>query len=84
VNGHLLIVAALYAARWLASRLWWPFRPCPRCQGRGTNRASNKKRHGTCRRCGGTRHVQRLGSRTVHRAIRSAVAYRRDRKDGKP
>ncbi len=51
--------------------------------GQGTNRGSTRKRHGTCRRCNGTRHVQRLGSRTVHRAIGTAVKYRNDRKDSK-
>ena len=83
MTGHEEQALAILAvcAWWLASRLWWPFRPCTRCQGRGTNRGSTSKRHGTCRRCNGTRHVQRLGSRTVHRAVRSAVAYRRDRKE---
>ncbi|HEY5360316.1 MAG TPA: hypothetical protein VIJ82_21960 [Streptosporangiaceae bacterium] len=58
-----------------------PFRPCPRCKGKGTNRGSTKRRHGPCRKCGGTRHVQALGSRMLHRAVRGAATYRRDRKD---
>jgi hypothetical protein len=48
MNAHLALLALVHAAWWLASRLWWPFRPCPRCQGRGTNQGSTRRRHGTC------------------------------------
>ena len=68
--------AVLYAA----SLYWWPMRPCRRCGGRGTNRGSSKRRFGTCRRCKGSRSVQRIGSRAVHRAVRGAVRSARDRK----
>jgi hypothetical protein len=77
----LITVAAI--ACYAISLYAWPFRPCPRCQGKGTNRGSNARRHGMCKRCGGTRHVQRLGSKTVHRAVRSIISYRKTRKDGK-
>jgi hypothetical protein len=67
------------AAAYTGSLYLWPFRPCPRCKASGTNPGSNQHRHGTCRRCKGTRHVQRIGSRQVHKAVRAVIAYRRDR-----
>ena len=76
----LLILAA--AAAYAGSLYVWPFRPCPRCKGTGRNRGSNRKRYGACkaRRCDrGT--VQRFGSKTVHRAVRSLIAYQNNRKD---
>lgn len=67
VTGAICYAASLYA---------WPFRPCPRCRGSGTNRGSNRRRHGNCKRCGGTRRVQRLGSKFVHRTF---LAVRKER-----
>ena len=74
-----LIVGGL-AAAYVASLYVWPFRPCPRCSGKGTNRGSNRRRFGKCKKCEGTRSVQRIGSRQVHRAVRGAVKSARDRK----
>jgi len=82
VTWFLLILAA--AAWWLISRYFWPFRPCPRCKGSGTNPGSNSKRHGPCGRCHGSRHVQRIGSKTVHRAVRAVIKYRRSSKENTP
>jgi hypothetical protein len=57
-------------AGWFAVSRWrWPYKPCSSCKTTGRNRGSNKKRHGDCKRCGGTRRVQRPGARLVHRAI---------------
>jgi hypothetical protein len=78
----LFLIGLAAATCYLASLYAWPFRPCSRCGGTGRNRGSNKRRYGTCkgRRCDrGT--VQRLGSKTVHRAVRALLTYRRDRKD---
>lgn len=76
-----LIIAADLAA-YAAWAYFHPFRPCPRCRGTGNNRLSTKRRSGPCRRCDGRRQVQTLGSRTLHRAVRGAVSYRRSaRKD---
>jgi len=58
-----------------------PFRNCPRCGGKGTNAGSRGSAYGNCKRCRGSRHVQRLGSRQLHRAVRSLVSANRDRKD---
>ena len=66
---------------WLVSLYLWPFGPCGRCSGKGTNRGSNRKRFGDCKRCGGTRRRQRLGSKTVHRVVRDTIKYRNDRRD---
>jgi DnaJ-class molecular chaperone len=68
------------AVAYAVSLYFWPMRPCRRCGGKGTNRGSNRRRFGTCRRCKGSRSVQRIGSRAVHRAVRGTSAYRRDRK----
>jgi hypothetical protein len=76
---HLALIAAAALAGYLAWVWFHPFRPCPRCKGKGTNRLSTRRRHGPCKRCGGTRHVQALGSRMLHRAARGAVRYRKDR-----
>jgi hypothetical protein len=49
----------------------------------GLSRSSNRGRHGPCWRCRGNKHVQRLGSRTVHRlarAIRGEVGRARVRR----
>ena len=66
--GGLALAVAGLAAAWLISRLFWPYRPCPRCKASGRNRGSNKRRHGDCKRCEGTRRVRRFGARHVHRA----------------
>lgn len=47
---------------------WWPFGPCFRCVGHpGKNRGSNKRRWGTCRRCGGSGKRTRWGARLITR-----------------
>ena len=51
---------------WAASVKRWPFRPCRRCSGRGTNKGSNAKRWGVCPKCRGSKQVQRFGARAVH------------------
>ena len=79
MTGHVVLLALAYAAWWLASRYWWPFRACPRCSGKGTNKGSNRRRFGDCGRCHGSRKVQRIGSRTVHKLARSLAAAWRDR-----
>lgn len=66
-TAHLILIGAVALLIWAGSWYAWPFTQCPRCKGTGLNRGSNSRRFGTCRRCGGTRRVQRFGSRTVHR-----------------
>ena len=61
-----------------------PFGPCRRCKGRKTNRGSSRRSWGKCKGCGGTGERQRLGSRQLHRAVRSLAAARTDRKERKP
>ena len=78
------LIGLAVTSGWTISLYAWPFRPCPACKGSGTNRGSNKRRHGPCRRCKGSRHVQRIGSRTVHRAVRGLIKYRNDRKENRP
>lgn len=63
------ITVPVLAGVFVVSRWRWPYRPCSRCKATGRNKGSNSRRHGDCKRCGGTRRVQRPGARTVHRAI---------------
>lgn len=67
----LILVAA--AIVWVVSRLRWPLRPCTKCGGKGTNAGSNRKRHGRCNRCKGTRQVKRFGATAVHRFLWSVA-----------
>jgi hypothetical protein len=77
---ELLAVIGAATATWWLVRAWlWPFAPCRRCKGSKTNRGSTRKRFGNCKRCGGSGYRQVLGSKTVHRAVRSLAL--RDRKD---
>jgi|HubBroStandDraft_3_1064219.scaffolds.fasta_scaffold377373_2 hypothetical protein len=72
----LFLVAITAAVLYCGSLYFWPMRPCRWCAGRGTNRGSSGRRFGKCRRCGGSRSVQRLGSRTIHRLVRGAASRR--------
>lgn len=75
-----IIVGLLMLLAWLVSLYVHPFTSCGRCNGSGLNRGSNGKRYGMCKRCGGSRRKQRVGSRTLHRWIRSAKSeYQRTR-----
>lgn len=79
VASHSLILAVpldlLIWAAWLYVN---PFTNCGWCKGKGKHPLRTKKTFGNCwnPRCQrGT--VQRLGSKTVHRAVRALVDYRR-------
>ena len=72
-----LIAVAVWAVR----AYFWPFARCRRCKGSKTNPGSSKKRFGVCKRCGGTGSRQVLGSRHLHRAVRSLIAYHRNSKE---
>jgi hypothetical protein len=78
VDLFLIIVAVLVI--WTARAYLLPFSPCRRCKGGKVNRLSNARRFGPCGRCGGTGHRQVLGSRQVHKAVRSLTGYRNNRK----
>lgn len=66
---------------WTVRAYFWPFAPCHRCKGAKTNPGSSHKRFGTCKRCGGTGTRQVLGSKQLHRAVRSLIAYHRNSKE---
>jgi hypothetical protein len=82
IVAHLMIVAAPLALLiWVAWLLVNPFTNCGWCKGKGKHPLSSKKTFGSCwnPRCQrGT--VQRVGSKTAHRARQALVAYRRDSK----
>ena len=61
---------------WLVSAYLWPFAPCMACGGARRNPGSSRKRFGRCKMCGGAGERQVLGSKTVHKAVRSLVKSR--------
>lgn len=79
MNVFLIIVAA--GAAWTVRAYFWPMAPCRRCRGAKTNPGSGKKRFGSCKGCGGSGTRQVLGSKQVHKAVRSLIAYRRNSKE---
>lgn len=77
VLQSLALVVVFLAIAWAVCAWLWPFAPCWRCQGRKTNKGSTKKRFGPCKACDSTGSRQVIGSKTLHRAVRSAISYRR-------
>jgi hypothetical protein len=78
--GSLWWLTVLGPLAWVFCAWRWPFAPCWSCSGRKTNRGSTRRRYGRCRRCDGSGMRQVTGSKTLHRAIRSAARYRDNRK----
>jgi len=78
------LLVAVVVAGYLVHLYRHPFKACGRCKGRKTNRGSSRRSWGKCKGCGGTGERQRLGSRQLHRAVRSLAAARTDRKERKP
>lgn len=76
--GLLLAALGLFIA-WVVSRWFWPYKPCPKCDGTGRNPGSNEKRHGDCKRCKGARRVRRFGAGHVHRAKLAILGRIRER-----
>jgi hypothetical protein len=58
---HSVLVAAVLVVLYCLFVLVVPHGRCPRCKN------SAGKRRGMCRKCGGTRKVQRFGAPAVHR-----------------
>jgi hypothetical protein len=81
VAGSWAVLALLLPAAWLVCAYFWPFAPCWSCRGRKTNRGSSRRRYGSCRVCKGSGSRQVLGSKSLHRAVRSASKYRNERKE---
>jgi DnaJ-class molecular chaperone len=72
VRDLALVLAATACCLLYAASLYiWPFAPCRKCGGSGTNRGSNQRRFGVCRRCGGTRRRRRIGAAAVHQLVTS-------------
>lgn len=80
VTLNLVLAVPAVAVIWAAWVYVNPMRDCGWCKGKGLHPLSGRRYRGRCwnPRCQrGT--VQRLGSKTVHRAVRALVAYRKDR-----
>lgn len=67
-----LLAALLVLGAWVVSLYVHPFTRCGTCGGSGLNKGSSGKRFGMCKACGGSRRKQRLGSKALHRWVRSA------------
>jgi DnaJ-class molecular chaperone len=83
MSGHLIIALAVLAAGWVVRAYFWPYAACSRCSGRKVSKGSTRKRFGLCGKCGGTGARQVLGSKAVHRAVRSARSAWTGRKEKK-
>jgi hypothetical protein len=73
----LFLIIAIAVAVWLLRAYFMPFADCRRCKGAKSNAftrafGGGKKRRGACGSCGGTGQRQVLGSKQVHKAVRSA------------
>lgn len=64
---HLILDVAVLAVLRCLFVLFFPHGRCPNCKN------SAGKRRGMCRRCGGTRKIQRFGAPTVHRFFWSVL-----------
>jgi hypothetical protein len=76
VNAFLIGLAVLVL--WAGSLWAKPFGRCPRCRGRRVTTRKNMRSRPVsrpCWLCGGIGRRQRIGSRTVHRAVRFLRAY---------
>ncbi len=60
-------IAAVSAAVYVFACWWWPFVPCPRCDGTGKRKAPMGRAFRPCRRCKGTARRLRLGRRLFNR-----------------
>jgi hypothetical protein len=79
---NLVLAIPADAVIWAAWVYVNPFTNCGWCKGSGKHPLRTKRTYGSCwnPRCQrGT--VQRFGSKTVHRAVRALVSYRRNRKE---
>jgi hypothetical protein len=80
-SRNLLLAIPLDVVIWAGWVYINPFKNCGWCKGKGRHPLSGRKFFGSCwnPRCQrGT--VQRLGSKTVHRAVRALIDYHRKEK----
>ncbi|MEU7975191.1 hypothetical protein AB0B48_24445 [Micromonospora sp. NPDC049089] len=68
-----LIVWALY---YVAECAWWPFGPCPKCDGRGKFKRNDGKAWRKCRRCKATGERLRFGRKVWNRFAKIRNASR--------
>ena len=80
MTAFLIILAIVLF--WLFTLLVRPFGACFMCGGKGVRKNRRRRKARKCFLCKGKGRRQRLGSRTVHRIRRTAVAGWRARKDG--
>ena len=75
MNAHLILLGLAATVGYGIWAYTHPWRPCPWCGGKGTNRGSTKRRSGRCWRCKGTKQVKTLGSRMLRKAVRSLIDH---------
>ena len=77
ILGSLVWVVMFLVVSWVICAYGWPMAPCWKCRGKRTKPGSSKKRFGSCTACGGSGMRQVIGSKQVHRAVRSLIAYKK-------
>jgi DnaJ-class molecular chaperone len=70
VTAHLVLATLIIIALRAGFLYLFPFGPCPKCKGTG-HISRGPRRRPVCPRCKGRRRIQRHGSRTIHRLVRS-------------
>ena len=67
-----ILLALGIAAGYAVSLYLWPLRTCTRCHGTRVT-PGRGRRVRSCKRCGGTGRIRRIGATTVHRFYWSAL-----------
>ena len=79
---RLILAVLAVLAVWAGTLLVKPFGKCWRCRGRRVLVVKGRRKARTCWACKGAGRRQRIGSRTVHRIRRTAVAGWQSRTNG--
>jgi hypothetical protein len=67
-----ILLALGIAAGYAASLYLWPLRKCTRCHGTRVTHGPGRRVR-SCKRCGGTGRIRRIGATAVHRFYWSAL-----------
>jgi len=68
--AFLTLVVLVWGGSYVFRCWWWPFGPCPRCEGAGKHLSPSGRYWRDCRRCKGRGRRLRLGRRVWNRLHR--------------